>query len=231
MHTEGTDVGACLTVHPHDGEIALLVKLHQLGLVNCTHTQASFHRCNERRALEERTCQSLNCQLEFLLILHGFMKTKQSNILLACALLGFHQPSGTINAYNETTSHLRVKGTRMTGFLNTQNSLDPSHNLMRGRVGRFVEIDYAISDVVVEGSLEGCTAKGIWNIVASADVQFVVVLQQQRPLARVHLVLHRLRLDHKIRVPPLGLHLLFLRLLGHCCCKGQRRSHTQNSPA
>lgn len=57
----------------------------------------------------------------------------------------------------------------MTGLLDTEDPLNPSHNFVRRRVRRLVEVDNTVSDVVVEGTLEGRVAGGNRRVVASAD--------------------------------------------------------------
>ena len=52
---------------------------------------------------------------------------------------------------------------------------------MGGRVGRLVEVDDAVAEVLGEGALERRVAGGERGVVAGADVEAVVVLEEERP--------------------------------------------------
>lgn len=59
------------------------------------------------------------------------------------ALLGFDQSRGSIHTYDQTACDLRVKCPAVTRLLHPQDPPDPSHDLMRRRVRRFVQVDKA----------------------------------------------------------------------------------------
>ena len=42
VYTECSDVGTGLTRYPEHGEVALLIELQELGLVNSTHTELTL---------------------------------------------------------------------------------------------------------------------------------------------------------------------------------------------
>ena len=60
VHAKRTDICAGLTRHPEDGEVALLIELEELGLVDGTNTELTLDGRDERGSLEERTGEGLN---------------------------------------------------------------------------------------------------------------------------------------------------------------------------
>lgn len=56
---------------------------------------------------------------------------------------------------------------------------------MGGGIGGFVEVEDAVTDVVLERAFEGGMAGGERRVVASSDVEAVVVLEQDGPLGGV----------------------------------------------
>lgn len=51
-----------------------------------------------------------------------------------CTLLWFHKSCCSFNAHDEATCHLWVKSAAVTCLLNTKNSSDPCHHLVRGKL-------------------------------------------------------------------------------------------------
>jgi hypothetical protein len=85
---------------------------------------------------------------QLLFAFNGIVKTKNTHILLTSTLLGLDQTSSSINTNNQTTGNLGIKGTTVTGLFNTEDTLNPSNNFVRRRVGRLYEkcvIDPAFS--------------------------------------------------------------------------------------
>jgi hypothetical protein len=64
----------------------------------------------------------------------------------------------------------------VTGLLDAEDSLDPGHDLVRGRVGGLVEVNHAIAYVVVQRALKRRVASRDGSVVSSADKELVVVL-------------------------------------------------------
>ena len=58
-----------------------------------------------------------------------------------CALLRFNQTRRSVNTDNQTACHLRVEGSAVTCFFDSQYPPKPSDHLMRRWVRRFVEVD------------------------------------------------------------------------------------------
>jgi hypothetical protein len=82
----------------------------------------------------------------------------------------------------------------VTGLFNTENTLDPSNNFVRGRVSRLktkismdvqgkteyisnlVEINNTIADVFVKRTLQRRTTAGNGSVMASTNIQLIVIL-------------------------------------------------------
>lgn len=84
VYTERTDIRAGLTRHPEDSQIAFLIKLKELGLVDGTNTELTLDSGDEWWALEESTSQGLDSARESGSFGKGRMETKNSNVLLSC---------------------------------------------------------------------------------------------------------------------------------------------------
>lgn len=65
----------------------------------------------------------------------------------------------------------------MSGLLNTEDPLNPGNYLVRGRVGRLVEVDDTITDVVFQRTLEGRVPGGNGRVMPSANEQLVIILR------------------------------------------------------
>lgn len=60
MNAEGTDVGACLAVHPEDPKVSVPIVFDKLALVDGPHAQPPLDGRDKRRALEECTSQGFD---------------------------------------------------------------------------------------------------------------------------------------------------------------------------
>ena len=76
------------------------------------------------------------------------MKASDTDVLFTGTLLRLDEPCSSVDADNEITRDLRVESSTVSCLLDTEDSLDPSDDLVRGRVGGFVEIDDTVPDVV-----------------------------------------------------------------------------------
>jgi len=145
VHTHGTHVGTGLASNPEDGQVAVVVKLDQLGLVDGTDTELTLDGRDQRRALEESTGQGLEGLGELLLRLDGVVEAEDADVLLTGTLLGLDQAGGAVNADNQASSDLGVEGAGVTGLLDTENAADPGDDLVGGRVGGLVQVDDTVS--------------------------------------------------------------------------------------
>lgn len=83
MHAEGTDVGSSLARDPEDTEVALVVELDELGLVDGTDTELTLDGRDEGRALEEGSGEGFEAASEGLLGLEGGVEADNADVLLS----------------------------------------------------------------------------------------------------------------------------------------------------
>jgi hypothetical protein len=118
VNTESTDVGTSLTADPEDTEVALIVELVQLALVDGTDTELTLDGRDQGRTLEESTSEGLEGTAELGLATGELVvQTDHADVLLTGTLLGLDQASGTVNADNQAASDLGVESTTVTGLL------------------------------------------------------------------------------------------------------------------
>ena len=141
------------------------------------------------------------------------MKLEDANVLFTGTLLRLDKSSGSTDADDKTTSNLGIEGTRVTGFLDLENSLDPSDDLVGGRIRWLVDVQNTRLDVVFDISLrkedgtegwenrlyylERTASLRIGSEVVGAHVELVPSLKQERPVVRVlfHLLIARLQAE------------------------------------
>ena len=121
VHAQGTDISTSLAIEPDDTEVALIVELQHLALVDGSHTESLLHSRDQRRTLEEGTRESLHSLAELLLTGVG-MKTDHGNVLLTSALLGFYQSSSAVNANNQISCNLRIEGSTVARLFHLQDT-------------------------------------------------------------------------------------------------------------
>jgi hypothetical protein len=118
VNTESTDVGTSLTADPEDTKVTLVIELVELALVDGTDTELTLDSRDERRTLEERTSQGLQSAAELSLATGNLVvETNDTDVLLTGTLLGLDQTGGTVNADDQTSSDLGIKGTTVTSLL------------------------------------------------------------------------------------------------------------------
>lgn len=201
VDTESTDIGTGLTAHPEDTEVAVVVELVQLALVDGTDTELTLDGGDERGTLEEGTGEGLESAGELGLAAGDLVvQADDADILLSGALLGLDQAGGTVDADDETASDLGVEGAAVAGLLDAQDTLDPGDDLVRRGVRGLVEVDDTAGNVALEVALVRSTAVGDGDEVVAAGQHLAVVLQQQRPLAGVDGRGDRGRLDGVVRI-------------------------------
>lgn len=76
------------------------------------------------------------------------MHSGYTYILLASSLLRFDKSGGPLDTDYEVACDLGVERAAVACLLHPEDASDPSYNLMRRGVGRFVEVDHAVADVV-----------------------------------------------------------------------------------
>ena len=84
-------------------------------------------------------------------------------------------------------TNLGIERARVAGLLDLENASDPGDNLVTGRIGRFVNVDDAGSDIVLDWPLKWRAAGRDGGEVRRAHVQLIPALQEQWPVGRVGL--------------------------------------------
>lgn len=117
VDAEGTDVGTSLAADPEDTEVAVIVKLNQLALVDRSDTELTLDGGDERGTLEQGTGEGLESAGELGLAARQLVvEADDGNIFLSGALLGLDEAGGTVNADNQAASDLGIEGTTVTSL-------------------------------------------------------------------------------------------------------------------
>ena len=195
MYAEGSDVGSSLTAQPENGQVVFLVKIEKLGLVDGPNAQFFFNCGNKRGLLEDRTCQALNCVGKLGFIVNMVMKFDHGNVLLTSGLLCLNQSSRVVDAHNQAASDLGVEGSGVPSFFHLKNVLDPGDNFVGRWVGGLVEVDNAVFLELFDRSGHGRPAVGQGSEVTGADVQLIVIFEEEGPVRGITLGAALLGLD------------------------------------
>lgn len=177
VHAERTDVRSRLARDPEDTEVAVVVELDQLAVVDRTDTELTLDGRNEGRSLEEGSGESFDRSREGLLGLDRCVKTKDADVLLTCSrgvlgeqntrgreakqenrrtgtLLRLDQPRRAVDTDGQATRDLGIERSRVSSLLAAQDPADPSDDLVRRRVRGLVEVDHTRLDVRLEVTLQ-----------------------------------------------------------------------------
>lgn len=71
------------------------------------------------------------------------MKSDDADIFLSGALLGFDKSGSTIYTDDKASSDFGVERAGVTGLFDSEDTLHPRDDFVRGWVGGFVEVDNA----------------------------------------------------------------------------------------
>ena len=120
VHAEGTDVGAGFAADPEDTQVAVIIKLDELALVDGTDTKLALDGRNQGRALEQSTSERLESLGEGSLATRDLVvQADDADVLLSGTLLGLDEARGTVDADDETSRHLGIEGSAVARLLNT----------------------------------------------------------------------------------------------------------------
>lgn len=178
VDTQCPDVCSCLTADPEDGQVPLVVKLQQLGLVDGPDPQLTLHGRDERGPLEEGSGQGIDGLRQLLDILEGVVQPEYCHVLLTGSLLRLYQTGGSVDADDEAAGHFRVKGTGVTSLLHSEDPPDPCYDFVRRGVGGLVQVDHAGLYVGLQVTFEGGAAVRDGGEVRGADEELVLRLQR-----------------------------------------------------
>jgi hypothetical protein len=117
VNAESTNICTSFTANPEDAEMSVIVKFIELALVNRSDTKLTLDGGDQRRALEQSTSKSLEGSLELSLTTGDLVvETDHADVLLSGTLLGLDQASSTVNANNQATGNLRIKGATVSSL-------------------------------------------------------------------------------------------------------------------
>lgn len=142
VDTERPDVRAGLTADPEDTEVAIVVELDELGLVDGSDTQLALDGRDQRRALEKRAGEQLKGTRELGLTAGDLVvESYDGDVFLSGSLLGLDQARGTVDTDDQTSCDFRIEGTAVAGLLDTEHALDPCDDFVGGGVRGLVELN------------------------------------------------------------------------------------------
>jgi hypothetical protein len=154
VNTEGTDVGSGLARDPEDTEVAVVVELEQLDLVDGSNTELTLDGRDKRGTLEESTSEGLESALDLLLGLDLVVETENADVLLSGSLLGLDETGGTVDTNDQTSSDLGVKGSGVTSLL-TSTRISINAHIQRFLIGANLKIRLTQATTSWEEGLEG----------------------------------------------------------------------------
>lgn len=118
VHAQGSNVGTSLAADPEDAEVAVIVELDELALVDGTDTELTLDGGDQGRTLEEGTGEGLEGAGELGLATGDLVvETDDADVLLSSTLLGLDEAGSTVNADDEAASDLGIEGTAVAGLL------------------------------------------------------------------------------------------------------------------
>ena len=142
VHAQRPDVCSRLAADPEYTEVAVVVKLDELALVDGSDSELTLDGRDERRTLEESTGEGLEGAGKLGLAAGQLVvEADDGNILLTSTLLGLDETGGTVDADDEAAGNLGVEGTAVAGLLDAEDAAEPRDDLMRRGVGGLVEVD------------------------------------------------------------------------------------------
>ncbi|EOA24056.1 hypothetical protein CARUB_v10017275mg [Capsella rubella] len=198
VNTHGPNVSTRLTRHPENNQMPISIILKQLAFVDCPDPKLSFNSRDQRRPLEHSSSERFKSSSHFSNIRDSRVKPSYTDVLFTRTLLRFHKPCGSVNTDNEISGDFRVKSSTVTSFLNTEDTLNPSNNLVRRRIRGFIEIDDTVPDIFLKRTFERGVTGADWSVVTGTDVELVVVLEEDGPLRSVDCWSETLWLDHVV---------------------------------
>lgn len=170
VNTQGSDVSPSFTAHPKDTQVALIVELVELALVDGTDTELTLDGRNKRRTLEKRTRKGFQSASELRLTTRQLVvEPDDTDILLSCTLLGFDETSGAVNADDKTSSNLGIEGTTVASLLCPEDPLDPCDDLVAGGVGGLIKIDHTRANVGLQVAFMWSTSHRNGGVVSSPN--------------------------------------------------------------
>lgn len=173
------------------------VILKELTFVDGPDAELAFDGGDQGGTLEDGAGEGLEGASNLGDVRDGGVEAGDTDVFLPGTLLGLDEASGAVDTDDEVAGDLGVEGTGVAGLLDAEEALDPGDDLMGGRVGGLVEVDDAVFEVFREGAFEGGVTGGDGGVVAGADVEAIVVFEEDGPLRGVDGGSEALRLYHQ----------------------------------
>lgn len=142
MHAQRPDVGARLAADPENAEVAIVVELDELALVDAPDTQLALDSRDQRRPLEQSAGQGLEGLGEGGLAAgNGVVETDDGNVFLSGSLLGLDETGRAVDTNNQASGDLGIEGPAVAGlFTSASGPLSAhAHFLPQGFMLRTVE--------------------------------------------------------------------------------------------
>jgi len=105
------------------------------------------------------------------------MELDDGDVLFTSGLLGFDESGGVVDAHDEAASDFRIEGAGVTGFVDLQDFLDPSNDLVGRWVRWLVKVDNTVGLKNINGTVSGGVAAREGSEVRRLDIELVKVLQ------------------------------------------------------
>lgn len=135
VHAKSTNIGSSLAADPENTQVAVIVKLNELALVNGSDTQLTLDGRDQGRTLEQSTSKGLECASELRLAARQLVvEADDANVFLSGTLLRFDETGGTVNADNQASSDLGIEGTTVSSLLRTISN-KKNGELARAKIG------------------------------------------------------------------------------------------------
>lgn len=120
VHTQGTDISTSLAADPENTEVAVVVELDELALVDGSDTELTLDGRDQGRALEQSTSQGLEGAGELSLATGQLVvEADDSNVFLSGTLLRLNETGSAVNADNQASSDLGIEGTAVTSLFDS----------------------------------------------------------------------------------------------------------------
>lgn len=197
MHTHSLDIGASLTRNPENNQVPIRVILKELTFVDGPNPELALDGGDQGGTLEDGAGKGFEGAGDLGDVGDGGVEAGDADVFFTGALLGLDEAGGAVDADDEVTGDLGVEGTGVAGFFDAEEALDPGDDLVGGRVGGLVEVEDAVFEVLGEGALQGGVAGGDGGVVAGADIETLIVFEEDGPLGGVDWGSEALRLDHQ----------------------------------
>jgi hypothetical protein len=120
VHAKSSDIGTSLAADPEDTKVAVIVKLDELALVDCSDTQLTLDGRDQGGALEQSTGEGLEGAGELSLAAGQLVvEANDADVLLSSALLGLDETSRAVNADDQASSDLGIEGAAVASLFSS----------------------------------------------------------------------------------------------------------------